>query len=103
MFASASIDYLRPQTASSHGDDFLRVVGSEGVIEVHEGRAHLINDEREGVQELPALCDRQIFVDFVDHVRGRATALIDAEQTFTVTEMCLLARQSADEGKLIER
>ena len=31
--ATVRLDYLRPETAPSHGDDRLRVIGTEGVIE----------------------------------------------------------------------
>ena len=32
--ALINLDYLRPETALSHGDDRLRVIGSEGVLEI---------------------------------------------------------------------
>jgi hypothetical protein len=51
--------------------------------------------------ELEAGCGRQIFRDFVEQIEGRGAALIDAEETFEVTEACLLARRSADLGHAI--
>jgi predicted dehydrogenase len=101
VFASASIDYLRPATAATHGDDRIRVVGTEGIIEVRMERVFLINDETDGILELEARCDRQIFRDFVKQVEGRGAGLIDAEDIFEVTEACLLARRSADVGHAI--
>ena len=102
VFASASIDYLRPANAPTHGDDRVRVVGTDGVIEVRGGEVFLINDETEGETKLPVACDKQIFCDFIEHVEGRTMGLLGAEDTFIVTEACLLARQSADEGRVIE-
>jgi len=102
VLASASIDYLRPANAPSHGDDRIRVAGTRGVIEVRNGEALLINDETDGEQTLDAACDRQIFCDFVQRAAGGPEALIGPEDTFAVTEACLLARQSADEGSTIE-
>jgi len=99
IFASASIDYLRPPRAPTHGDDRVRVAGTEGVIEVRGGAVYLINDHADGEQTPACECPRQIFCDFVDQVRGRSEALLDAADTFAVTEACLLARQSADEGR----
>ena len=102
VFASASIDFLRPANAPTHGDDRIRVAGTEGVIEVRGGQVFLINQSTDGEEMLPAMCDRQIFKEFVDAIEGRATHLIDVDDIWTVTEACLLARQSADEGTVMQ-
>ncbi len=99
IFASASIDYLRPATAPTHGDDRVRVMGSDGAIEVRSGQVYLINAQTEGETVLPSVGERQIFQDFVEHIEGKRTALLSADEVFAVTEACLLARQSADEGR----
>jgi predicted dehydrogenase len=101
MFASASIDYFRPDTAPTHGDDRVRVVGTGGVIEVHYEHVSLINAATDGVQRLAPVCERKIFADFVAHISGDTTALIGPADTFAVTRACLLARQSADEGRVV--
>jgi predicted dehydrogenase len=101
VFASASLDFLRPSTAPTHGDDRVRVMGTDGAIEVRGGKVYLINAETEGEAELPIACDRQIFQDFVEHIEGKTTAILTPEDVFAVTEACLLARQSADEGHVI--
>ena len=103
IFASASIDYLRPSTAHTHGDDRVRVMGTEGAIEVRDGAVYLINGETDGEVVLPMACERQVFQDFVEHVEGKTTALLGADEVFAVTEACLLARQSADEGRVVHR
>ena len=96
IVASASLDYLRPASAGSHGDDRIRVAGTEGVIEVRDGKALLVNSAAEGVQTLDAQCNLQIFADFADHVQGRSEAILGPRDVFAVTKACLLARQSAD-------
>ena len=101
IFASASLDYLRPPTAPTHGDDRVRVMGTDGAIEVRGGQAYLINAETEGEAVLPLACDRQIFTDFVEHIEGKTTAILTAGDVFAVTEASLLARQSADERRVI--
>ncbi len=98
VFASASIDFLRPANAPTHGDDRIRVAGTDGVIEVRGGQVFLINGSTEGEEILPATCERQIFQDFVEAIQGRTTHLIGADEIWTVTEACMLARQSADDG-----
>jgi len=101
VFASSSIDYLRPTNAPTHSDDRIRVAGTDGVIEVRKGEVYLINGETDGEEQLPAECDRQIFRDFVGHVEGKTTSLIGPKETLAVTEACLLARKSADEGRVV--
>jgi predicted dehydrogenase len=99
VFASASIDYLRPAAAPSHDDDRLRIAGTEGVIEVRNGCVYLINGKQNGVQELPLMPAEQIFADFVRQVEQGVPCRVSAEDSFIVTEACLKARQSADERR----
>ena len=99
VFASASIDYLRPRPAPTHGDDRVRVMGTDGAIEVEGGQVFLIHAD--GPQTLQPACDRQIFADFVARVKGEDAPLLDAGDVFAVTEACLLARQSADEERAV--
>ncbi|MFZ6029519.1 MAG: Gfo/Idh/MocA family protein [Chloroflexota bacterium] len=99
VIASASIDYFRPANAPSHGDDRLRVVGDRGVIEVRGGQVYLINERQPGEVTLPLLGEQQIFCDFVARVAGNSATLLSAADAFIVTRVCLLARQSADEGR----
>ena len=101
VFASASIDYLRPASAPTHGDDRIRVAGTDGVIEVRGGEVFLINASTDGEERLEVSSDHQIFSDFLAQCKGKGECLITDEQTFDVTEVCLLARQSADEKRLV--
>jgi predicted dehydrogenase len=95
IFASASIDYLRPANALTHGDDRIRIAGTEGVIEVRGGKVYLIDNKIKGEQELKTTAPGQIFTDFVKQLRGEGKCLISAEDMFTVTEACLRAVISA--------
>ena len=99
---SVNIDYLRPQNATSHDDDRIRIAGDKGVIEVLKEKVYLINDEIEGNRELPLVKKKEIFADFLDWVKGNGDCLITAEESFRVTEAALQARRSADQKKLIQ-
>lgn len=101
VFGSVSMDFLRPAAAPTHGDDRVRIAGTCGVIEVRDGAVFLINGNAEGQQELPVSCERKIFRDFVESVEGDTECLIGAGETFDLTRACLLARQSADEGRTV--
>lgn len=100
VLAEASIDYLRPAAAPSHGDDRVRIAGTSGVIEVRGGKIILIDAAGEQVIE-PPVPDRKIFSDFVYDIEGKRPALADARQTFDLTRACLLTQKSADEHALI--
>lgn len=98
--ASASLDYLRPAAASTHGDDRIRVAGTGGIIEVAGGRVRLIDSA--GEREIPIDTSYGgIFKDFVWHIEGRRTALINAQESFALTRVCLLTRESADAGTAV--
>ncbi|MGB7158373.1 MAG: Gfo/Idh/MocA family oxidoreductase [Tepidisphaeraceae bacterium] len=101
-FASVSIDVFRPAAAPTHGDDWIRVVGTTGVLEARPNAVTLINESNDGSKPVPLACDRQFLRDFVEHVEGRRAAPIDTRATLDLTRACLLARQSADEGRVVE-
>ncbi len=94
VLGGASIDYLRPACPVTHGDDRVRVAGTEGVIEVARGVVTLVDGQ--GERELPLLPGRGIFYDFVRSLVGGEAPLVDSEATFELTRACLAARADAD-------
>ena len=101
VLATVTLDYFRPANAPTHGDDRIRVAGTDGVIEVRGGAVFLINADTDGEARMPAVCDRQIFCDFVAQVEGSGVALLTGADTLEVTKACLLARESADQGRIV--
>ncbi len=100
LMASASIDYLRPAAAPTHGDDRVRLAGTAGVIEVAGGKLMLI--DAQGEREIPCPApDRKLFSDFALDVMEVRPGLTDAKQTFDLTRACLKAQLSADTGNLV--
>ena len=99
MMASLTVDYLNPATAPGHGDDRIRVVGTEGVLEVRDNRVTLINGD--GVQYPENLPDEDMFADFLRHAAGKGPCRISGEEVFTVTRAALLAQSAADSGEII--
>jgi predicted dehydrogenase len=101
--ATARLDYLRPQPAPTHGDDRLRVAGTEGVIEMREDnpKLMLVTGKRKPY-EVEAEKTTNLFTAFVRAVRAGAPTPIPMEDCFTVTEVVLRARDAAEAGKLVE-
>ncbi len=97
--ATLTFDYFRPSKAGSHGDDRLRVAGSRGVVEVRitdKVFCELITDEQ-GPAQLPLPDDqRNIFIDFVDSLRGVRPHFLSDDDPFRATEVALKARDAAD-------
>lgn len=99
MMASVTVDYLNPEAAPNHGDDRIRVVGTEGVLEVREERIILTNADGVQYPEFPAHTD--MLTDFLDQVNGVGVCRVSAEDALTVTRWALLAQQAADTGMLV--
>lgn len=100
--AVCHLDYLRPETAPTHGDARLRIAGKEGVLEVRENedQVHLISSKgRTGELPLPPAVD--LFAAFVAELRGEGQHLISADEAFSITRICLKAREAADSGKWV--
>jgi predicted dehydrogenase len=98
--AVVTLDYLRPETAASHGDDRLRVVGSRGVIEMRGGKVELITRDRPAA-EMTLLPAGSIFADFVAYLRGQSSPVLLPREAIAATRICLLTRQAADEQRII--
>lgn len=101
-FATVNIDYLRPQSAPTHDDDRIRIVGTKGVVEVMHGNVFMLNESVNGSIEVPLQESPVTFYDFIKEVRGDGNCLVSADDAFYVTKACLLARQAADENRIIE-
>lgn len=99
MMASLTVDYLNPETAPVHGDDRIRVVGTQGVLEVRDNRVILTNSD--GIQHPANLQGGDIFSDFLLQVKGEGHCRVAAEEVFASTRAALLAQQAADSGKII--
>ncbi|MBN1343563.1 MAG: Gfo/Idh/MocA family oxidoreductase [Phycisphaerae bacterium] len=103
--ATLTFDYFRPAKAPSHGDDRLRVVGTEGIVEVRltdKTFCELITNSA-GPEQL-AQPDSQVnmFVDFVTELRGGKPHVLSPEDPFRATEVAIKGRESADGKSTIQ-
>jgi predicted dehydrogenase len=97
--ATCHLDFLRPEAAPTHGDDRLRIAGSEGVLEVLEvgDRVTLINSKG-NTGELPLPPPVDYFSTFVAELRGVGQHLLTTDEAFSITRICLKARDASDTG-----
>jgi hypothetical protein len=96
------MDYLRPESAPTHGDDRLRLAGTKGIIEYQASTGvTLVSGERppEIIKELPE--EKSLFTDFLESIYlGKVPRLTETD-VFRVNEIVLLARESADHHRIV--
>ena len=100
--ALINLDYLRPETAPTHGDDRLRVVGSEGVLEIKDSgkRVELISSSQEQ-HDITLPESKSFFADFIAELKGQGKHVLAPEEPFEMTRVSLLAHQSAKRNRII--
>jgi len=94
------LDYLRPKTAVSHGDDRLRLAGTKGVAEYMEATGvTVVSDKRkpERITALPA--ERSLFSEFLDHIYNGKAAPIPWKDILRGHQVALAAREAMESGK----
>jgi predicted dehydrogenase len=96
VYGSVDIDYLRPQSAVTHGDDRLRIVGTQGIIEIRDTKVFLINETNSGKEPVTLDEAQHVFCEFISCIDRYAYGNDLFEDAFIGTEACLLARLSAD-------
>ena len=84
-----------------HGDDRLRIVGTEGIVEVVGEGTEAILMTPTDVQRLTLEPERDFFAEFVASIRGEGDSLVTPEDSFRMTEVALKAREAADTGQII--
>jgi predicted dehydrogenase len=97
--ATVSLDYLRPESAPTHGDERLRIAGSEGILEM--GSAVELNQllrPDHPPEGLPLPEPEHWYLAFVRSLRGQGRSLIPRAEAFRATEIALRAQQAAESG-----
>ena len=98
--ATLRMDYLRPATAPTHGDDRLRLAGTRGVVEYQAATGLTLatdNSSPHRITDLPAA--RQLFPEFLASIYLSHPAPISTADIFRVTEVTLTAQLSATQHK----
>ena len=91
------MDYLRPEIATTHGDDRLRIAGTKGVLEFQENAGlSLITTTQPQHAIAPLPPDRSLFADFLDSVYNGTRPNLTLEDIYRSNEIVLAARESAE-------
>jgi predicted dehydrogenase len=94
-----NFDFLKAQK-DTIPQDRCRIAGENGVIEIYNQKAFIATHEQEA-RELKLEPEESFFRAFIEEIRGEGKCLLNAEDTFEVTRLALLARDSADKNILI--
>ncbi len=92
--ASANLDYYRPATAATHGDDRIRCVGDKGVIEVCAGQITLINQEGSRI-----LCPKEAPELLSEFLAGKDP--LPLSEIIHITKAAIAAWESTAIGKTV--
>ena len=101
--ATIRLDYLRPSTTATHGDDCLRIAGGRGIIETRGDLAtiSLMTKDKEP-QKIQFGNSTNLFVEFLAAIGTGRKLPITTEDCIRATEIVLLARQAAKEGTVVK-
>jgi predicted dehydrogenase len=100
--AALTLDYLRPETAPTHGDERLRIIGTEGVVEtVLIDRKVTLITAKEGPRTLPLTTPPDIFTRFVRSLRGDGPPPFTLAESCRITEIGIKAQQAADTRRAV--
>jgi predicted dehydrogenase len=101
--ATIRLDYLRPSTTTTHGDDCLRIAGSRGIIETRGDVAtiSLLSAKKEP-QTIQPDKPTNLFVEFLAALDAEKPLPIPTEDCLRSTEIVLLGRQAAEEQTVLK-
>lgn len=100
--AAVTLDYLRPESAPTHGDERLRIAGSRGVVETAlvDRKVTLIAADQPP-RTLPLKRQDDIFTRFARSLRGEAPPPLTLHEGCRITEISIKAQQAAETGQAV--
>lgn len=96
------MDYLRPETAPSHGDDRLRLAGTEGIVEYQAATGVTLitaHTKLHQVRDLPP--EGSVFIDFLELVYNGKRPALSLADVYRTTEVTIAAQESAERHRLV--
>ena len=97
------MDYLRPATAPTHGDDRLRLAGTKGVAEYQASTGvTLVTGDRKPatIGDLPA--EGSVFLDYLQYSYAGVVPTLTSSDIYRTNEIVLGARDAAEKNEIIK-
>jgi len=95
-------DFLRPAAADTHGDDRLRIAGSEGVLEIIGGRCRLITNGQPDTDLTDQVKPRPLHAELLATLQGQPSDLYSTADSMATAHLLLRVREATDQGRWIE-
>jgi predicted dehydrogenase len=96
---SFHLDYCRPETAPSHGDDRLRIAGTKGVVEYQETvGVTLVTDKKPMGRIDPLPAAKSYFTDYLESVYAGKPAGLSLADIYRANEIVLDAALNQRRG-----
>lgn len=100
--ATLRMDYLRPATASGHGDDRLRLAGTKGVVEYQEATGVTVMSAAGAPRRLTVLPpEGSVFGDFLSQVYLHKKPALSWEEIVRANYVTLKAEEAARSGRIV--
>lgn len=97
--ASLHMDYSRPETARTHGDDRLRLAGTKGVAEYMAATGVTLMTGLMAPAVVSQLPEKgSVFVDFIHYAFGGATPTLPLEEIYAACYATVAAHEAAVDG-----
>jgi predicted dehydrogenase len=101
--ATLHMDYLRTDSASTHGDDRLRLAGTKGIAEYQAATGVTLMTGSQKPHVIESLPKQQsVFLDFLESAYNGKPAGLSLPDMYRVTEITIAAQQAADQGRFIK-
>ena len=93
----AHADFYRPDKSKTHGDDRLRVAGSEGIVEVRDGKCMLLDKDGAETEVTKLVPTKPIYAELLGAaLKGENRDLYSTDNSMEIAAVLLHARDAAD-------
>jgi predicted dehydrogenase len=100
--ATLHMDYCQPSMASSHGDDRLRLAGTDGVAEYMAATGVTVVTNNRKLQMVTALPENgSVFRDYIAHTYTGAPATLPVDDIYAVCEATIAAHEAAVQKRIV--
>jgi predicted dehydrogenase len=99
--ATLRVDYFRPETAPTHGDDRLRLVGTKGIAEYQAstGVTLMTADAPPKTVELPPA--QSLFIDYLNATYNGKPPTLTVSDIYRICEVTIAAEDASSHGKMV--
>lgn len=101
--ATLRMDYLRPESAPTHGDDRLRLAGLNGVVEFEQRTGVTLVTHKERAKRLPEIpAAGSVFVDFLESVYAGKQSDLPLSEILRISKIVIGAQAAAREHRMVK-